>query len=164
MGFELLGWQDMLTSETSASIPLPESYARRGWGTNNEGDMILSPFFGIYSPLAEVSVRFTKGDIISSAPPTARRELFASDAPGGVVLEPLPYPFTEADELLIERRYEEAIAAYQRRLKDDPADMHSLIVLATIARYGVDRYGTHQDPEMAARYIESLAELGVIFR
>ena len=66
-------------------------------------------------------------------------------------------PLTPADRLLLEQRYDEAIAAYKSILNDNTHDFHSLLVLARLYQYGV-RLG-EQDFDKAAEYYRRLLEV-----
>lgn len=63
----------------------------------------------------------------------------------------------KADRLLLERRYEEAIEAYEKALLQDPQDKHALLVLARLHGFGI--HWEKADPALAARYYARLLEL-----
>lgn len=71
----------------------------------------------------------------------------------------LPSRRTVADELLLQRDYDAAIAAYKEQLEQNPNDLHSLYVLWALHTYGTDHSGSHQDPALGKHYGERLLEL-----
>lgn len=56
--------------------------------------------------------------------------------------------------------YEEAIAAYARRLEEAQNDLHALKVLVYTRLHGIDQGGTYEDQQRALHYIERLEALG----
>ncbi len=46
---------------------------------------------------------------------------------------------SKGDRLLIQKKYEEAVAAYEEAVEKDPADIHSLSVLAKLNHYGMNK-------------------------
>lgn len=71
----------------------------------------------------------------------------------------LPSRRTVADELLLQRNYDAAIAAYKEQLEQNPNDLHSLYVLWALHTYGTDHSGSHQDLALGKHYGERLLEL-----
>ena len=71
----------------------------------------------------------------------------------------LPSRLTTADELLLQRDYDDAIAAYKERLGEDPQDVSSLYALWALLTFGTDDEGSHQDTELGKHYGERLREL-----
>ncbi len=66
--------------------------------------------------------------------------------------------FSKADQLLMDRKYEEAIHAYEEILQENPRDAHSLLVLARLYDFGYKSWDD-QDPVKAALYYEKLLEV-----
>ena len=62
-----------------------------------------------------------------------------------------------ADKLLLDRKYDEAIAAYRQQLDEKPGDTHALLILARLHQYG-SRMET-SDPAAAAIYYERLLKV-----
>lgn len=71
----------------------------------------------------------------------------------------LPSRRTHADELLLQRDYDAAIAAYEEQLERNPNDLHSLYVLWALYTFGTDGSGSHQDLALGKQYGERLLEL-----
>lgn len=65
---------------------------------------------------------------------------------------------SKADNLLLEKKYEAAIAAYKEILKENPQDAHSLLVLAKLYDLGYKSW-EEKDLEKAAFYYEKLLEV-----
>ncbi|WP_366922942.1 tetratricopeptide repeat protein [Metallumcola ferriviriculae] len=57
---------------------------------------------------------------------------------------------TDADRLLLERKYEEAVAQYQKRLQENSKDVHALLVLARLYDLGIEH--DQKNPAEAAKY------------
>jgi tetratricopeptide (TPR) repeat protein len=69
---------------------------------------------------------------------------------------------SSADKLLLEQKYEEAIAAYEEILEDEPDNIHALKVLAELYQYGYRYEGKTligQDKEKAQIYYQRLYDL-----
>lgn len=64
---------------------------------------------------------------------------------------------TKGDELLLARKYEAAIDAYQEQLQKNPQDIHSLLVLARLYQYGPKHEAS--DPTKAAYYYKRLLKI-----
>ncbi|KJS12885.1 MAG: hypothetical protein VR67_06760 [Peptococcaceae bacterium BRH_c8a] len=79
----------------------------------------------------------------------ARKELPLFKVAGGKL--------SAADKLLLDRKYDEAIAAYRQQLDKTPGDIHALLTLARLHQYG-SRMGT-ADPATAATYYERLLKV-----
>jgi tetratricopeptide (TPR) repeat protein len=150
-------------TSNSAHVSLDENIIGvGGWGVNSRGQMSFLPLFGIKSPGAYIKVTFNvpyrfDGDIISSQirPSSEQRYEVCIDLP--------EYPVTPADRLLLQRRYKEAIKAYQKELENNPEDVHSLRVLGYLFFYGVDSKGTYKDQQQALIYFDRLKELNLSF-
>ncbi len=66
---------------------------------------------------------------------------------------------SSADKLLLEQKYEEAIAAYEEILENEPDNIHALEVLAELYQYGYRYEGKKligQDKEKAQSYFQRL--------
>lgn len=66
-------------------------------------------------------------------------------------------PLTPADELLLARKYDEAVRSYLSTLEKDPDNAHALLVLARINHYGIKHNSS--DHAAAAEYYERLSRI-----
>ncbi len=64
---------------------------------------------------------------------------------------------SEGDRLLLERRHQEAVKAYEKQIEQNSGDVHALTMLARLYQYGIT-WG-QSDPEKAAGYYERLLQV-----
>lgn len=142
--------------ESSLTIDLEEERARTrfGGGIAYDGELV--------SPISILGLLYPGGEYTWG--------VFAYDAGGTQISDSSGYGFyravkelplfkvdgelNAADRLLLDHRHEEALAAYQKQLGQDPHDTHALLVLARLYQYGISY--KDQDPETAAGYYERL--------
>lgn len=67
--------------------------------------------------------------------------------------------FSEADKLLIDRKYEQAISEYIKQIEKNKNDAHSIRILAVLYQRGYANDGTGKDLEKALKYYKLLNEI-----
>lgn len=166
------GNEGFVFMSTEAVIPLDEIFLYQkvyGAGGNTfsgsagRRQLVLDAILGLRYP--DVMLDFHVQAFDREGNPLGRGRVICpvtcgeSDAQDRVTLEPPRPELNEGDRLLLERRYLDAIAAYERAVENDPHDYHSLLMLWHFAMGGFDEKRTHRDPERARYYGERLLEL-----
>lgn len=165
-GYHSTGGKSFETTDNNLSLDnitfLPFGYV------GYDGDGVL-PSFIIESPKAFDEIQITvsalgsDGAVLSSS--SGLQFSDSSSVPGTFKVP--EQELTEAERLLLERRYEEAVVLLEEQIQQDPSDVDSLWMLARIYFSGTRRLTSdgyrdtfaHHDPERSLEMLQRIREL-----
>jgi tetratricopeptide (TPR) repeat protein len=128
-------------------------YSYSSFDDRNVGGIDANPILGAFYQSGEYGISVTAydtgGQAISSTEPVSTSQALDRIKISGVIL-------SEADELLIDHKYEEAISEYKRLITVNPRDTHSIRMLAVLYKIGYLNDGTGRDLTKAKEYYEML--------
>jgi tetratricopeptide (TPR) repeat protein len=152
------------TKETSVQVFLGQDFTKPFLSSvPPEDGFNLAVLFGVRLPGATLKIQVIpldeKGKPFLSS--SSVWQVPIQDPDPSVVKITLPnYALTEADSLLIEGEYQEAVKAYEKLIGDKPEDVYSMQILAYLYRQGIDSQGTHKDLKRAQEICSMLSESG----
>ncbi len=120
---------------------------------SNVGGIDENPILGAFYQSGEYGVSITaydkRGQTISSTKPNSTDQDLKRINISGV-------PLSDADRLLIDHKYKEAIEEYKRLIDANPKDAHSIRMLAVLHAIGYLNDGTGKDINKALEYYKML--------
>jgi len=130
-----------------------DCYSFSSFDDTHVGGIDANDLLGVFYQSGEYGVSITaydsRGQSISSTKPISTGEgLDKIKVSGGIL--------SEADKLLIARKYKEAIIEYKRLIDANPRDTHSIRMLAVLYKVGYLNDGTGKDLNKAIEYYEML--------